>query len=257
MRHAICIFIIDGGLESLLCAVFEWFERKPGKVMLRLADRYQPDAFGQVFTVDRDEKKAGRVWAGLQRKLSPAWRRKFYAAFLSELPEMYQALFDFACTIFQSPEAAENNYGDPNVLSVSKTAKMVEREKHRMEAFIRFQHSADGLYYCGIEPDFNVIPLIVKHFRDRYADQRWLIYDLKRHYGVWCEDGLPEQVSFEREMYDRMTRPGEAQLSLTETAYAGLWKGYFNSTNIPARKNTKLHLRHVPKRYWKYLTEKQ
>ncbi|RZK75384.1 MAG: DUF4130 domain-containing protein, partial [Pedobacter sp.] len=24
-----------------------------------------------------------------------------------------------------------------------------------------------------------------------------------------------------------------------------------------SRKNTKLHVRHVPKRYWKYLTEKQ
>ena len=33
-------------------------------------------------------------------------------------------------------------------------------------------------------------------------------------------------------------------------------KNYFKSTNIVARKNTKLHTQHVPKRYWKYLTEK-
>ena len=31
---------------------------------------------------------------------------------------------------------------------------------------------------------------------------------------------------------------------------------YFKSTNIKSRKNMKLHLQHVPKRYWKYLTEK-
>ncbi|MEB0249591.1 DUF4130 domain-containing protein [Mucilaginibacter sp. 5B2] len=25
---------------------------------------------------------------------------------------------------------------------------------------------------------------------------------------------------------------------------------------MPSRKNTKLHVRHIPKRYWKHLTEK-
>ncbi|MGK4566274.1 DUF4130 domain-containing protein [Flavobacterium sp. 3HN19-14] len=42
-----------------------------------------------------------------------------------------------------------------------------------------------------------------------------------------------------------------------EGLYALLWNDYFKSTNIPARKNMKLHLQHVPKRYWKYLTEKK
>jgi hypothetical protein len=28
-------------------------------------------------------------------------------------------------------------------------------------------------------------------------------------------------------------------------------------TNIKERKNDKLHVQHVPKRYWKYLTEKK
>jgi probable DNA metabolism protein len=41
-----------------------------------------------------------------------------------------------------------------------------------------------------------------------------------------------------------------------EEIYQHLWKNYFHSVNIPARKNTKLHLRHIPKRYWKHLTEK-
>jgi probable DNA metabolism protein len=41
-----------------------------------------------------------------------------------------------------------------------------------------------------------------------------------------------------------------------ESAYQYLWKNYFTSVNIVSRKNTKLHLRHIPKRYWKYLTEK-
>jgi len=42
-----------------------------------------------------------------------------------------------------------------------------------------------------------------------------------------------------------------------EIEYQKLWSEYFDHTNIKERKNTKLHTQHVPKRYWKYLTEKK
>lgn len=41
-----------------------------------------------------------------------------------------------------------------------------------------------------------------------------------------------------------------------ETLYQTLWKDYFKHVNIIERKNTKLHVQHVTKRYWKHLTEK-
>ncbi|WP_241280121.1 DUF4130 domain-containing protein [Chryseobacterium cucumeris] len=41
-----------------------------------------------------------------------------------------------------------------------------------------------------------------------------------------------------------------------EKGYQLLWQRYFTKTNIVERKNMKLHIQHVPKRYWKYLTEK-
>jgi probable DNA metabolism protein len=41
-----------------------------------------------------------------------------------------------------------------------------------------------------------------------------------------------------------------------EVYYQNLWKQYYQSTNIVARRNMKLHLQYVPKRYWKYLVEK-
>jgi probable DNA metabolism protein len=42
-----------------------------------------------------------------------------------------------------------------------------------------------------------------------------------------------------------------------ESLYQELWKQYFDSVDIKARRNMKLHIQHVPKRYWKYLVEKQ
>ena len=42
-----------------------------------------------------------------------------------------------------------------------------------------------------------------------------------------------------------------------EELYRSLWKAYYKAINIPERKNTRLMLRLLPRRYWKYLPEKQ
>ncbi len=47
-----------------------------------------------------------------------------------------------------------------------------------------FELLQDEMYFAKIEPDFNVLPLIQKHFKDRYADQKWMIFDLKRNFGI-------------------------------------------------------------------------
>lgn len=250
------IYVFDGSLEGLLTAIFEWFERKQPNVKLITQATYQPDAFIANFTVLNDRRKADRVWKGLLKRLDIRSVRKFYCTYLSEVPDAYEALFNFAIYVFSNNGAVEANYGNANVLALSKYAKSVEREKHRMEAFIRFQQTADGIYYCGIHPDFNVLPLIVKHFKDRYADQKWIIYDLKRHYGMFYDLQTVEEITLGEER-QKLLKPVGDQLDQKEELYADLWKDYFKSTNIESRKNTKLHVQHVPKRYWRYLTEKR
>jgi len=250
-------YVFDGSLEGLLCAVFEWFERKPGQVKLVTEEAFQPDAFSSCLHIHNEEKKADRVWKGLQSRLPKAWIRRFYCTYLSELDTAYTALFEFTCYIFSSDPGSEKNYGNTFVLQLSQTAIKVEREKHRMEAFIRFQHTADGIFYCGIDPDFNVLPLILTHFKNRYADQRWIIYDIKRQYGLFYDLQKVEEIKMDFNAQQNMLRLSAPSLSDKEGLYAVLWKDYFKSANIVARKNTKLHVQHVPKRYWKYLTEKQ
>jgi probable DNA metabolism protein len=251
------IYIIDGSLESILCAVFERFERKPVQVQLKLNRLYEPDAFEEILVIHNDAGKADRVWKGLQSRLDRKWMRMYYCTFLSEKPEALHSLFEFTCYLFSNEKGAEENYGNEHVLAIAQTAGKVEREKHRMEAFIRFKHAADGMFYCGIDPDFNVIPLIMKHFKDRYADQKWVLYDLKRNYGIFYDLEKVEEIYLSDEDQQKLTGTQKELVSEKEGMYADLWINYFKSTNIVARKNMKLHTRHVPKRYWKYLTEKQ
>ena len=41
----------------------------------------------------------------------------------------------------------------------------------------------------------------------------------------------------------------------SETLYQALWKQYMTSVNIAARKNLRLQVQHMPRRYWKHMPE--
>ncbi len=253
------IYVFDGSLEGLLTAIFDCYSRKSGPIKLVSSVHYHPDAFQSGYMVMTNSAKANRVWNGLKQKLNAQWMHAIYAGVLSEQPQTFQALIDFARYIIDHPNGASENYGNPSVLAVSQMERKVHREKHRMEAFIRFQETGDGIFYAHIEPDYNVLPLISRHFEKRYANQKWIIFDLKRKYGLYYDlDQVSEiGIEFTEQMSPAVnTLPAELR-DPKEELYSLLWKDYFRNTNIPARKNMKLHIQHVPKRYWKYLSEKQ
>ena len=252
-------YIFDGSLEGLLTAIFEFYDQKPKQVCLVWNKLYQPMMLEESLEIISDEVKTKRVWEGLSKKLSPEWLFRFYRAYLGEDPSIFQHLFEFARYIFDNPKGAENNFGNPHVMAIAQMDRKVGREKHRMTAFIRFQKTADGIYYAPCEPDFNVLPLISSFFKNRFADQRWIIYDTRRKYGLYYDLNSVEEVSYEfvnNVDTAKIVLPKEMTDEKEELASL-LWKDYFNSTNIPARKNMKLHIQHVPKRYWKYLNEKE
>jgi len=251
------IYLFDGTLEGLLTSVFEFYERKPGAIQLVAQQHFEPVLIDEVLQIDSDETKAKRVWDGLRKKIGNDWLLRFYKAFLSEDAATFQQLFNFACYIFDHPKGAEQNFGHPAVIAVTQMERSVSRERHRMKAFIRFQETADGIFYAPVEPDFNVLPLISQFFKNRYADQRWIIYDLKRKYGLYYDLEKVEEIVLEQTPEMKSNSLSEDLLHDKEQLYGLLWNDYFKSTNIPARKNMKLHIRHVPKRYWKYLSEKQ
>ena len=249
--------VYDGTFEGWLTVVFEVYEYKFTSVNITTKERFQANVFNKHHESYYDHKKSERVWKGLSEKISATALSQVYRAFLSEENGIEHVLLQYAQYAFSSKQSIESDYSNPAVLAVVQTAKKVYREKHRMEAFIRFQLTADGLFYAICQPDFNVLPLIEKHFKSRYADQQWLIYDTKRKYGIYYDLYKVETVALS---FDPATENGkniELILDEKEVLYQQLWQQYFKSVNIQARKNLKLHIQHMPKRYWKYLPEKQ
>jgi probable DNA metabolism protein len=251
------ILVYDGTLAGLLTAIFDVYEYRYTDVTIQPEAKRQDSFFGTTHVVHTDEEKFNRVWTGLKKKLSAQAVTEFGRTFLSEQEGMENMLLQYVQYAFSSKEKMERDFSNPAVLYVTDMEKKVHREKHRMEAFVRFKQAQDGLYYATVEPDFNVLPLIATHFEKRYADQRWLIYDMRRKYGLYYDLHNTETVSID---FNEVVQKGPATVATMdeeEKLYQHLWLRYFNSVNIKARKNMKLHIQHMPKRYWKYLVEKQ
>jgi probable DNA metabolism protein len=249
--------LYDRSFGSFLCAVFDAYEYRYGNADICTEKRFKGNLFEQVHRVHTDEQHSDRVWKGLQARLSKEACESLYRAFLSEEEGIENTLLAYVRYVFASTQSIETDYSHPAVLHITQTAKKVSCEKHRMEAFVRFQKTADGLFYALIEPSCNVLPLVAPHFEKRYADQRWLIYDGIRRYGIHYDGVRVTEVEI---AFREGTVNGKNAGSVydeSEAFYQVLWQQYFKSVNIAARRNTRLHLQHMPRRYWKHLTEKK
>jgi probable DNA metabolism protein len=247
--------LYDGSFAGLLTAIFETYEYKLSNVSIEREEVYQRGMFDESKVVVNIEHKAKRIWAGLKNKLSSSARNEFYYAFLSTLPGMEDKLLHYVQYAYGRPENIERDFAHHAVSFVTQTAHIVHREKHRMEAFVRFTRLQDDLYCSFVSPDFNVLPIIAPHFQDRYADQYWLIYDRKRAYGI-CHDPKTHRVT-DVTLEDNLEEMPASVVHEDEEAYQSLWCTYFDHVNISERRNIKLHIKHIPRRYWADLTEKK
>jgi probable DNA metabolism protein len=249
--------VYDGSFEGWLCAVFDVYYYKYSDVDICSEKHFNGNIFNPPHIVHTTEAHSERVWKGLEKKLSSSALEQLYRAFLSELPSIENSLLHYAKYAIDSSVCIEEDYSDPAVLMVTQTAKKVWREMHRMQAFVRFQKTGDELFYSIIEPDYNVLPLLHHHFKNRYADQRWMIYDARRKYGIYYDLNVVTEVQIHFDAGHHHGKDVTSSYDEKETLYQQLWQQYYQSVNIAARKNTKLHIQHMPARYWKYLPEKR
>ncbi|OIV44027.1 TIGR03915 family putative DNA repair protein [Flavobacterium johnsoniae] len=248
--------IYDSTFEGWLTAVFEIYELKLEDIVFAKNETSGALLFSDSYLVITDTAKAKRVLNGLKERLSADGFANVYKAFLSDIDKIEEILFRFVKYVFSSSKNIEEDLANADVLGVRKAAHLTGKESHRMNAFVRFKLTKDNLYYAIVEPDCDVLPLIENHFKNRYADQRWLIYDAKRKYGIYYDLENTSTVEIQFNAQSGSSKFLAEICDENEEFFQNLWRRYFSSVNIESRKNTKLHLQHMPKRYWKNLTEK-
>lgn len=251
------VFFFDGSYEGVFSAVYDAYTTKRFPELLLKDGDIPPLMTTETQRVLTRADKAERVQSGLERRISPEGRDDLMRVWLAETPGCADLLFRYLRYIFDTPEGQPLEYMQKSAYAVRELARKVSAEAHSLEGFVRFQKTAQGVYFSAVSPRYNVVPLMLATFADRMADCEWILYDHGRAYGVHHSPGKRfSEVSLDT----ALSSDGRLDASLLaedEIAYQDLWRRYFHSAAVPERANPRLHARCLPRRFWKYLTEKQ
>ncbi|MBB4035246.1 putative DNA metabolism protein [Dysgonomonas hofstadii] len=251
------VFFYDNTFEGLLTAIFDAYSRKVFPDKLLKEGDVPPLFMEHSYTVTTQEDRATRVWKALDKKMSALARNMLTYAWLSEEEGSDDLIFRYIRKTLDSKIPIETNFGDSDVLEIHQMAKRVSHERHYLMMFVRFQKAADDIFFAPVSPRHNALPLAINHFKDRFSDQKWVIYDVKRHYGFYYDLHSVVEMTLDNDEHLLSGKLDEKLMAEDEKIFQELWKGYFNSMTIKERINLKLQRQHMPKRFWKYLTEKQ
>lgn len=159
-----------------------------------------------------------------------------------------QVAFRYFRLLAQEKRPVCKRLANPDVFTAVEYIKKVGHEIHKMHGFIRFMETESGALYAPFSPDNDICDLLVPHFQARLPQFPFVLHDVKRQKAA-VYDGKNTFVA--------PLVQAEILLAADENAWQNLWKEYYGAVNIPCRERLKQMRGYMPKRYWKFLPERQ
>lgn len=241
----------DSTFDGFLSVVFEIYRQRlqVGAIVPDRVEGEPSDMFLHPFWVETSEESARRLKRAIANSASEDVLRMLDIVFRSEERGVEMQMLAFLRKLFSG---VDPNYGrnlaSMEMLPLYRIAQSVRLEIADMRGMVRFSKTADGTYFAEIEPKYDIVDLLTSHFRARFANERWAIYDSKRNYGVYYDGRSAVEVTVPNLESVKAGMPPD---SITQ-----LWKDYYNAISISERENPKLLRRCLPVRYWKHLPER-
>lgn len=234
----------DGTLDGLFCCVFESISKKEIPSAIHSPQNMQT-SFIMTKQIQTDKEKAARVCASIPKihSAAPSFVRKAFCTCL-ENKELY--ILNFLRMGYSVGGRVMHMIADDTVNTLSKAVLQLEREAHLYLGFVRFS-VLDGAMTAQIEPKNFVLPLMVRHFCERYPEEHFMIYD-KTHGAALIYEPYKYRIIPAQQLI--MPNPDEEELK-----YRRLWKMFYNTIEVEGRYNPKCRMTNMPKRYWSEMTE--
>ena len=169
------IYSYDGTFDGLLCCVYECCVQNETPVGLVIGE---PDqfTFSQVREIVTDCARADALMDAAVKKMGKSISDFTRKAFLSDLE--HKDMFILKFFLMGRKYGIKTMYmiSDPIVNTLFKAVQRCEHEAHLLLGFVRFSDTGDGLSAI-ITPKCKVLPIMARHFTDRYRNEKFLIYD--------------------------------------------------------------------------------
>ncbi len=242
-------YLYDGSLEGFLCCIYEAYVRKeiPGRIRQEvvLGEQEGLPLEDQVW-IQADFDHANKVYASLEQKINFTAQDFIKKGFLITHPHREQLLFDFIRQGYRYGATVFDRLTDDSILALTKAIRNLEREAHNYMGFIRFSQYEKVLVAC-ISPENRVLPLLSDHFSQRLPQETFLIYDRRHQMALVHKEG--------QTLLTAMSQLILPDISDAEKAYHTLWRCFQKTIAIKERTNPKCQMNHMPKRYWRDMTE--
>ncbi|ADQ06589.1 conserved hypothetical protein [Caldicellulosiruptor hydrothermalis 108] len=243
------IFLYDGTFEGFMCAAFHIISEGIDKdrAIIVSKNEYQPMFIDSVREVQNDFKTFLEMRKGIIEKADSSVFKKIYYAFLSDTKDKEGYILRYLFFVFEHGKKIKYLYSDDIVNAVEKMAKNVSREIGKYMGLMRFCETDKGFLYAKFEPKNDIIKPIAYFFKNRLNEFYWAIHDVKRN----------KVAIYDRKKVQFLTCDNlKLKVTHQDEMFQMLWKNYFKAVAIEERKNLKLQQQNMPKRYWKYLLEK-
>ncbi len=250
------VFFYDRSFEGLLSVVFAAYSLRCFPDYLLENGDIPPLTTTMTQHVVTQTERSDRVTVALQKKLSPLAFRDVLYVWLSEQEGSDMLLFRVICKFIDAPHSIENNETDEDIRAFRALARTVRHEVQQLVGFARFQKTKDDIYCAVLAPRYAILPFLLPHFAKRFGNQRWMLYDTERGYGLlYAKDGYKE-VFLEQGVLQKAAITKE-WLDADEALVQRAWQEYCGAATIAERKNLKLQRRCMPRRFWPYMVETQ
>lgn len=135
--------------------------------------------------------------------------------------------------------------GEPCIFCIFELCRQTSNEGHHLLEFLRFAELKNGILFAKIHPKNDVLPILADHFTNRLPLENFIIYDATHRTAAVhsaSKDYLVTDVS--------SLDPDLTMHSADEEIFQDLWRTFFETIAIDERKNQKLQIQNIPKRFW-------
>lgn len=241
------IYLYDGSFDGLLSAVFDSYYRHEIPLAIEDSKKLQQNLFCSYYNVETSLEKSERVSNAIDKKISHDSLVNIYETYLSDTKNKEKICLDYIRAGFFYGSNIDCRLTIDCVNRVTTSVKRIRSEAHQYLGFIRFSELESGIYYSEINPACNILPLIADHFMKRLAGISWVINDIGRGLCVVCNGS-------EYLLAPTDTVPN-LNFSDKELTFRKLWKEFYDTIEIKERHNERCRMTHMPKRFWKHMTE--
>lgn len=249
LRPSNTLFCYDESFEGFLTVVFTAYACHAVPASIQPASCAQPMLGQQVVEVATDLTLAERVKVGICNHAGFKTFCCLEKAFRSCVEGRELDLFAYIELAMSRGRKGVQDLSNEVVARTERLRLKTENEMEYMRQFVRFQLMENGVYAAVVNPRADVVPLVMGFFVERYNTQPFIIYDeVHRLAALWDL----KRTSFVKT--DEFSMPLRSE---EESAYERLWKTFYDSISNEQRFNPDLRRAHMPKRFWKNLTEMQ